>query len=167
MRALAAGEWRASGLGRSGAVTVWSGFEPLEVVRRRVGDRLVTAVNAALTESAAALTEVLAACPEAFEAHVARRVDSGRPVWHAIPDPHTTGATRLFVAEIHALISSVLGALRARQVQEPDTRLRAYDAIDLASWRAGQAAQLLTTNDPYPRDTGTQQLSVSRRPEEH
>jgi len=121
-------------------------------VRERAGDRLVTAVNAALTESAAALTEALAAAPDAFEAHVARRAESGRPVWHAIPDPHTTSATQLFIAEIQALIASVLGALRSRAIDDDDERLGAYEAIDLASWRAAHAAQLMTTRDAYPSE---------------
>ena len=145
-------------------VSVWSGYEPLAVVRERAGDRLVTAVNAALTESATSLTEALARAPEAFEQHVARRGDSGRPVWHAIPDPHTTGATQLFIAESHALIGSVLGALRSREIDNAEERLRAYEAIDLASWRAAHAAQLLTATDPYPTEHAEGATSAGSRP---
>lgn len=145
-------------------MSVWSGYEPLAAVRERAGDRLVTAVNAALTESAASLTEAIAGAPDAYEQHVARRAETGRPVWHAIADPHSTGATRLFIAEIHGLIGSVLGALRSRDIDDAEERLRAYEAIDLASWRAAHAAQLLTTTDPYPADRAGDATSAGSRP---
>ena len=126
----------------------WNDYAPLSALGAVDDPDLVVVVNAALAESAAQLTAAVAACPDLFEQHVAHRHDSRRPVWHAIPHPHTLAGTATFVAEIHALIATLLPGLRNGLIAEPDARLRAYDAIDLAHWRAGQAQPLL---DRIPR----------------
>jgi hypothetical protein len=100
-------------------------------------------VNADLGDSALALTEVLSGCVEELERHLAARVDEGRPAWHALHGPDGAELTALLVAEIHALVGSTLRALRTRQIVDSGRRLLAYEAIDLASRRAADAAGLL------------------------
>jgi hypothetical protein len=104
-------------------------------------------MNAALAESATALTAALTADPEQFDRYLDARTVSGRQPWHTRDDVDAGTFTAALIAEIQPLIASTLHALRTGGIVDPAARLSAYEAIDLAHRRSADAAARIQHGD--------------------